>query len=146
MTRTGVILLLVVVLLTGTGAFVFYHGKASASPASEVLSCKSTEAEQCPSQDFLRGFSRWQDLRTSLASSNGAESVDTRERQSDEYAGLTNRLAGMMPKGTQFDEIKRRFVALPSAAAQTPAQAVGAVPVPTIPNGPAGAAAAAGKK
>lgn len=119
-------------LLALVAFFAAYAWKTSASARSESLSCSPTLQAQCPSEDFLRAYDHWRKLRDQLGNSDGSEVVTVREQRSDEFAGLTNRLQGMVPKGYQFDDIKRRYVIIPqpvSPLTQVPG-AVSPSPVP----------------
>lgn len=90
------------------------------SAKSEAMSCVPSATEQCPNEDFLRSYNRWILLRNKLGTSDGSESVVDRERASDEFQGLTSRLQGMVPKGSTFDEGKRRFLPVPVPASSVP--------------------------
>jgi hypothetical protein len=105
-----------------------YAYKMKSSVHSEALTCVGTLQEQCASEDFLRGWDHWNALRLELGSSNGKESVAEREQLSDEFGGLTQRLQGMVPKGSQWDEKKRRFVLI--TPSNPPTSPVVAPPLP----------------
>jgi hypothetical protein len=90
------------------------------SAKSEALSCVPTLVAQCPSQDFLRGYDHWKELREAIGTSTGKESVTVTEQRGDEFNGLTNRLENLVPKGYQWDENKRRFIPIPVSAQSPP--------------------------
>lgn len=106
-------------------AYLLY-AKVLASPKMESQSCISTETEQCPTEDFLRGYNHWVGLKYKLALSTGRESVVDHDRNLDEFNGLTGRLRSMVSQGYRFDEVKRRIVReIPTV--------VPPVPVPPVP-------------
>lgn len=106
---------LVIALTSGAALLVSRH-----LPASAVPKCTAGPGELCPSDSFYRDFERWSKLKKKVeAQQDSSEAIDA-QNQADEFSGMTQRLVGQVPKGYDWSEEKRKFLARPAPPAPAP--------------------------
>lgn len=118
---------------------IVFHGNFRShadSPMATIAPCIASADVQCPNQEFVNQIQTLKALTTEInacinnssKSDNCAKLQDdprflTLQAKQDELSGLSSRLAGMLPRGFQWDDAKQELTRVPVSPAAPPALA-----------------------
>lgn len=129
MRRNAVSLLSVLVLglvfigCSGSGSSSLFHKEDSAPPP-----CVAAQNEQCPSDEFVRAFDQWQDLKKQIDTLQKDPTVVKLQGFVYQFTGMSEALQRSAPAGYKYDADKKKFTLIVSQIPTTPAPAPAATP------------------